>query len=182
MRGCATRGGFGCLPSPVDRLNVTPMQIAGRSDAPWDHLFVFHFLSAERDDWIGDRLSALLSREADSAGVRAHDVQWSAKAGRCEIAGRFLDPETAGALLEAWNAPEGDAAFMCYTPNHGIATVSGGQMDWFGLICFQCSNAGIGGAEATLHPPVPNRLLPDGAGLEDHLLAHLPERPFALRS
>ncbi|MEL7183190.1 MAG: hypothetical protein AAFY65_01940 [Pseudomonadota bacterium] len=155
------------------------MEIAGRAQAPWDALLVFHVLSSQGDDIVADRLRALVARDEAKPGVQVV----SGKPGSpCRIIGRYLPADDCPGLLSAWNQPDGDAAWMCYVPNHGIATVTDGQLDWWALICFQCANAGLAGPRALPSGSVPNRTLPTGSALKDRLTDLLPDRPFPVRS
>ena len=101
--------------------------------------------------------------------------------GPFRVLGRFVERSEALDLLSAWNEPDGDFAFMCYTPNHGIATVRDGRLDWWALICFQCSNAGIAGPLAISESAAPSRLLLPETKLQELLVGQLPERPFPIR-
>ena len=99
-----------------------------------------------------------------------------------EVLGCFLEQHECTSLLSTWNKPESDKYWMCYIPNHGIATIQDGELDWWALICFYCSNAGISGRSARVDSPnVPNRNLPEGALLEKELTALLPPRTFPVR-
>lgn len=157
------------------------MEISGRTDTPWTGMFIFHFLSKEGDQVVTDKLQALIARESAS-GLNFHSpVSAGKESSGCQIAGRFLAPAECTLLLANWNEPDGNIPFMCYTPNHGVATLRDGKLDWWALICFQCANAGIGDSEAVSTGSVPNRLLPQGPALQDSLIELLPERPFPVR-
>ncbi|MBW4985732.1 hypothetical protein KZZ07_24635 [Mameliella sp. CS4] len=157
------------------------MEIVGRADKPWDAAFIFHFYSSEGDQAVAERLQKLIARKAGSGGTFGKQVSAGKRGAPCLISGRFLERKECYELFEAWNAPEGEMHWMCYTPNHGIATVRDGVLDWLALICFQCANAGISGSSALQAGPSPNRNLPEGPLLHDHLIGLLPERPFPIR-
>lgn len=157
------------------------MNLVGRVRRPWDALFLFHVFSEEGDQAVGERLQRLITREVSTGLKPLNQVESGNKGSRCRILGRFLEKNDASAVVSAWNAPDGDMAWMCYTPNHGIATVTDGKLDWWALICFQCANAGISGPLSQSNSIVPNRLLSRGSELETELTSLLPERLFPIR-
>ncbi len=161
------------------------MHIKARQEKPWEALFVFHMLNGPGGDQTGpsvaDRLAARIAREAGSGLDFGKTVTIGKRDAPFQVAGRFVEPGTARNMLTAWNGPDGTMSWMCFYPNHGIAVVSEGQMDWCALICFQCANAGIVGQSATLRPAMPNRLIPISTDLQGRMLELLPERPFPLR-
>ncbi len=149
------------------------MNVFGRSEELWETLFVFHFLGYQG---FGEKLQDLVAkRTADGVNFDV-PLAYEAKRKKYQLLGRFLRPNECKELLYSWNEPDGETAFMCYTPNHGIATIRNGEIDWWTLICFQCLNAGIYGPRASSK----DRLLPAGSALEEKLLGLLPERPFPI--
>lgn len=157
------------------------MEIVGRADEPWDALFIFHFLSSDGDQMVAEKLQKLVAHEISTGLNFGKQVIAGKNNASCRFSGRFLERKESLALLALWNEPDGEMDWMCYTPNHGIATVSDGKMDWWAMICFQCANAGIAGSLATAEAPIPNRNLPDGSIFIDRLINLLPERPFPIR-
>ena len=158
------------------------MEIVGRANEPWDALFIFHFLSLEGDQVVAERLQKLIARESGAGLSFGEHISAGKRDAPCMFSGRFLERKKCFSLLDAWNKPDGKLDWMCYTPNHGIATVKDGNLDWWALICFQCSNAGIAGSLALQGVPAPNRNLPEGPVLYDQLIGLLPERPFPIRT
>ncbi len=160
------------------------MHIKARLEKPWEALFVFHMLAVPGGGAgpapMG-QLAALIARNAGDRLDFGKTLAMGKRNAPFQIAGRFVAPNDGQDLLTAWNAPDGDMTWMCFYPNHGIAVVNEGQMDWCANICFQCANAAVTGPSATLRTATPNRLLPDSPDLRDRLMAHLPERPFPLR-
>lgn len=157
------------------------MKIVGRTDKPWDALFIFHFLSVEGDQVVAERLQKLVAREADAGLNFGRHITAGKRNGPSRFSGRFLERKECFALLDAWNEPEAEMDWMCYSPNHGIATVRDGKLDWWALICFQCANSGIAGSLALLGASAPNRNLPEGPEFQNLLIGMLPERPFPIR-
>lgn len=157
------------------------MEIVGRIDEPWDALFIFHFLSSDGDQMVAEKLQKLVTRETSIGLNFGKQVIAGKSDASCRISGRFLERKECLALLALWNEPDGEMDWMCYTPNHGIATVRDGKIDWWALICFQCANAGIAGKLATAKASAPNRNLPNGAVFNDQLINLLPERPFPIQ-
>lgn len=158
------------------------MEIVGRVDEPWDALFIFHFLSSEGDQVVAERLQKLIAREGGAGLNFGKQVTAGKRDAPCKFSGRFLERKECLALLTAWNEPDGEMDWMCYTPNHGIATVRDGKLDWWALICFQCANAGIAGSLAIPEAWAPNRTLPDGPVFHALLIELLPDRPFPIRT
>ena len=117
------------------------MRIADRADAPWDELFVFHFLCEGRD--ADERTADHLRRLVEGKDTTVATLETHAE--DCRIIGRSLTPGDCGPLLAAWNRPEGSMAWMCWMPNHGMATLRDGRLDWWALICFQCDSARMAG-------------------------------------
>ncbi|MEJ6391640.1 hypothetical protein V8J82_00145 [Gymnodinialimonas sp. 2305UL16-5] len=157
------------------------MEIAGRADEPWDALFIFHFVSSEGDQAVAERLQNLTAREAGAGLNFGKEISAGKRNAPCMIAGCFLEQKECAALIDAWNEPDGKMDWMCYIPNHGIATVKDGILDWWALVCFQCANAGISGSRALQRGPAPNRNLPEGLAFKDKLIGLLPERRFPFR-
>lgn len=157
------------------------MEVSGRANEPWDALFVFHFLCWERDHVVADSLQRLIAREAGAGLNFSAEMTADNKDTRCRVLGRFLERKECVGLISAWNEPDCDMDYMCYEPNHGIATVTDGKLDWWALICFQCANAGIHGPLMLSENSVPTRRLPEGPRLQEKLIGLLPERPFSIR-
>ena len=156
------------------------MEIAGRAEQPWDALFIFHFLSSQGDQVVARKLQELVLRKTSDGLNFNTPVAAGKRDGPFRIVGRFLKPNECLALLSAWNEPDGEMAFMCYTPNHGLATVRNGKLDWWALVCFQCLNAGMAGPLALSETSAPNRLLLPETKLQEQLIGLLPERPFPI--
>ncbi|WP_305970934.1 MULTISPECIES: hypothetical protein [unclassified Mameliella] len=157
------------------------MEIAGRADEPWDALFIFHFLSSQGDQVVAEKLQELILRKTNNGLEYRTPIIAGKRDAPFRVLGRFVEKKECLDLLSAWNKPDGEYAFMCYAPNHGIATVRDGRMDWWALICFYCSNAGIAGALALSERSAPNRLLNPETKLQERLIGLLPERPFPMR-
>ena len=152
------------------------MEISGRRNEPWDALFIFHFLSLEGFKAVPKKLQDLVSRETGSGTDFNRLLVAGKRDAPFRLSGRLVRPSECSDLLSQWNQPDGKYAFMCYTPNHGIATVKDGALNWWALICFQCSNAEMGGPVA--HTGELSRLLSDARSLRQVLLDMLPERLF----
>lgn len=162
------------------------MKIMGRMDEPWGKLFAFHFLSSADESTIAKCLSNSVRKATTQDNELNQSSVVETANDECRIVGCLLEPKQCGPLLSAWNEPDGQMYYMCYTPNHGIATVTNGIVDWFALICFQCMNAGIAGPGSQDLGVAPNRTLPDGEAtshaIAQQLRALLPPRPFPERA
>ncbi len=153
------------------------MQIIGRNDTPWETLFVFHLYAPNSLNEVPKALQKMVG--ANEANPIAQSLTIDRQ--QIAISGRSFDKSECTSLLSAWNEPDSNNWWMCYWPNHGIATATSGKIDWWALICLQCQNAGIGGPQATAKGSPPNRSLPQGLALQDQLFSLLPERPFPIR-
>ena len=150
-------------------------QITTRRHAPFDALIAFHMFAT-----VGDLEAArhLVDQQIDQAGFATGQV-FSATTdnGAVRVHGLPLDATDTDILLRAWNAPDGDIAFRCFMPNHGIATLVDGRLDWMTAICFQCANARHTGIAAT---STATRMLDDKTGLQSRLVRVLPDREFPI--
>ena len=158
------------------------MHISYRPDKPWDGMFIFHFLCSDASIVPNEIRRALQNKEKSESET----VFIQNKEDKCQIAGRFYTTAQCSLLIQEWNKPEGDLHFMCFSPNHGMATINNNRRDWCALICFQCANAWIGETKPKQNKTGKIHLLPsqykENGGLEELFLRLLPERPFDILS
>ncbi|MFD1797090.1 hypothetical protein FQV27_09030 [Paracoccus aurantiacus] len=75
---------------PNERTDMeAAMNLVGRAQKPWDALFIFHFFSMERDQFVGEMLQKLVTREA-STGLKPFTlVKADEKSSRCSLLDDF---------------------------------------------------------------------------------------------
>ena len=149
-----------------------------RSDASFDAVLVFHYFNSGGTKLapVAELIEKLAAAQGTEPGTVLQKKGMTGRAADLLLHGRVLSEAEAERLSGPWNEAEGRMSFMCYMPNHGIATLTDGKVDWLTGICFQCANATQMGTQATRG----YRDLDLNINLQDTLLNLLPDRQFPI--